>query len=214
MKATASFEEFIKEMAMPSMEHRNAMWYHGTSKEYIDKIIKDKALKPSESVTKSTRRLMAPVFGRVYLTANVKEAVDYAYFRSSIGNPAYLVVVDGKSLVDVQPDEDIIADLLQTKDTIKGFEWLGRMAQSVDPKLYKKFQDMGDYSYSVSLAKKIAKNLSNGQKIDLINRGMKIAHSGEIPISEVWELPMTERGSSYSHKIDAHSYRQIAIKIF
>jgi hypothetical protein len=214
MRKIPTYDEFVNEMAMPSSNQKNVQWYHGTSADYIDKIIKDQALKPSESVTKSTRRLMSPVFGKVYLTADVKEAIGYAYFRSSVGNPAYLVVVDGKSLVDIQPDEDVIADLLQTSDTIKGFEWLDRMAQYIDPKLYKKFQDMGDYAYSVSLAKKIVKNLNNDQKIELINKGMKLAHSGEITISEVWELPTTEKGASYSHKIDVNNYRQLATKIF
>ena len=64
--------------------------------------------------------------------------------------------------------EDVIADLLQTEDTIKGFEWLNRLAKYTDPKLYDKFQKMGDYAYSVSLAKKVVNRLSNDQKIELM----------------------------------------------
>lgn len=212
MKNIPTFEEYLNEMAMPSSKQRGAFWYHGTSKEYIDKIIKDKALKPSEAVTKNTRRLMAPVFGKVYLTSKIDEAIGYAYFRSPVNTPVYLVIVDGKTLKDIQPDEDVIADILQTEDTIKGFEWLDRLAKYTDPKLYAKFQDMGDYAYSVSLAKKVVKQLSDDQKIELINKGMKIAHSGEIEISEVWELPAVERENR--HVINGENYTQLGKRIY
>lgn len=212
MKQIPTFENFINEMAMPSSSQRGSFWYHGTSKEYVDKIIKDKALKPSEAVTTRTRRLMSPVFDKVYLTAKIDEAIDYAYFRSPPNTPVYLVIVDGKSLKDVQPDEDVIADLLQTEDTIKGFEWLDRLAKYTDPKLYAKFHNMGDYAYSVSLAKKVVKQISDEQKIELINKGMKIAHSGAIEISQVWELPSIERGSK--NIINGENYSQLGKKIY
>lgn len=209
MKQIPTFENFINEMAMPSTNQRGVFWYHGTSKEYVDKIIKDKALKPSEAVTKRTRRLMSPVFDKVYLTAKIDEAIDYAYFRSLANTPVYLVVVDGKSLKDIQPDEDVIADLLQT---IEGFEWLDRLAKYTDPKLYAKFHNMGDYAYSVSLAKKVVKQISDEQKIELINKGLKIAHSGAIEISQVWELPPIERGSK--NTINSENYTQFGKKIY
>jgi hypothetical protein len=155
---------------------------------------------------------MAPVFDKVYLTADIEEAIGYAYFRSVVNTPVYLVVVDGSSLIDVQPDEDIIADLLQTSDTIKGFEWLDRLAKNTDPKLYKKFHVVGDYAYSVSLAKKIIKNLSNDQKIEMINKGMKIAHSGEIAISEIWELPPSSQ--KLKRSINAQNYQELGKKIY
>lgn len=209
-----TFENFLKEMASPSASHRASSWFHGTSKDHIQKILKDKELQPSEAVTKTTRRLMSPVFGKVYLTADPAEAVRYAYFRSSADSSAYLIVVDGKSLRDVQPDEDVIADLLQTEDTILGFEWLVRMAQYIDPKMWKRFQDMGDYAYSVSLAKKIVKRLSDAQKIEMINKGMKIAHEGGIPISEVWELPSV-RSEEFDPKIQEKDYyKKLGKRIF
>lgn len=213
MKHIPTFKDYINEMAMPSSKQKGAFWYHGTSKEYIDKIIKDKALKPSEAVTKSTRRLMAPAFGKVYLAGNADEAIGYAYFRSPVNTPVYLVVVDGKALKDIQPDEDVIADLLQTEDTIKGFEWLDRLAKYIDPKLYAKFHSMGDYAYSVSLAKKVVKQLSDNQKIELINQGMKIAHSGEIEISEVWELPPNNRRDG-NVNVTGENYTQLGKRLY
>ena len=208
-----TIREYLNEMAMPSSTHIDTFWYHGTSKDKINKIIQDKALKPSESVTKRSRGMMTPVFDKVYLTAKIDEAIGYAYFRSLANTPVYLVIVDGKALKDIQPDEDVIADLLQTEDTIKGFEWLDRLAKYIDPKLYDKFQKMGDYAYSVSLAKKVVNRLTDEQKIELINKGLKIAHSGKIEISQVWELPPLEK--RYDKKeINGDNYQQFGKRIY
>lgn len=206
---TTIIHECLNEMAMPLSTHIDSFWYHGTSKRYIDKIIKDKALKPSELVTKRSRGMMRPVFDKVYLTAKIEEAINYAYFRSPANTPVYLVIVDGKSLKDIQPDEDVIADLLQTNGTIKGFEWLDHLAKYTDPKLYDKFHRMGDYAYSVSLAKKLVSKLNNEQKIELINKGMKIAHSGVIEISQVWELPPENKDT-----INGDNYQELGKRIY
>lgn len=204
-----TLREYLNEMAMPSPTHIESFWYHGTSKQNIDKIIQDRALKPSESVTKRSRGMMTPVFDKVYLTAKIDEAIGYAYFRSPANTSVYLVIVDGKELKDIQPDEDVIADLLQTDDTIKGFEWLNRLARYTDPKLYDKFHRMGDYAYSVSLAKKVVNKLSDEQKVELINKGMKIAHSGVIEISQVWELPPVEKNI-----INGDNYQELGKRVY
>jgi hypothetical protein len=208
-----TIREYLNEMALPSPTHTNTFWYHGTSKEYINKIIQDKALKPSESVTKRSRGMMTPMFDKVYLAAKIDEAIGYAYFRSSANTPVYLVIVDGNALKDIQPDEDVIADLLQTEDTIKGFEWLDRLAKYTDPKLYNKFQKMGDYAYSVSLAKKVVNRLSDAQKIELINKGLKIAHSGIIKISQIWELPPVEKRRD-ENIINGDNYQELGKRIY
>lgn len=207
-----TIKNYLNELAMPSSHHTNSFWYHGTTKEFIDKIINDKMLKPSEKVTKKSRGYMTPVFDKVYLTADINEAIRYAYFRSKINTPSYLVVVDGKSLKDIQPDEDVIADLLQTEDTIRGFEWLDRLAKYVNPNLYAKFKRHGIYDYTVSLAKKIVRELTDMQKIDLINKGMKIAHSGGIEISQVWELPPDEK--MYNYTVNGDNYKELGKRIF
>ena len=204
---------YLNEMAIPSSAQIDSFWYHGTSKEYIGKIIQDKVLKPSEHVTKRSRGLMKPVFDKVYLTSDINEGIDYAYFRSPLNTAAYLVVVEGKALKDIQPDEDVIADLLQTEDTIEGFEWLDRLAKYTDPKLYAKFHRMGDYAYSVSLAKKVVNKLSDEQKIELINKGMKIAHSGAIEISQVWELPPSDKRMNRGY-INGDNYQDLGKRIY
>jgi len=188
----SQLRNIIFEMASPSDEIKGGLWYHGTNEESAKKIIETGYLRPSANVTSKTRKPMAPIFNKTYLTANIDEAVRYALFRTEVEEIPYLISVSGENLKDVQPDEDIIADLLQTDDTIKGFEWLISLAKQIDSKLYRKFLEDGDYVYSVRLAKKIINVLSDKQKIDLINKGMKIAHSGEIPITNVWQLPPLE----------------------
>ena len=204
---------YLNEMALPSPTHIDSFWYHGTSKEYIDKIIQDGSLKPSEFVTKRSRGMMTPVFDKVYLTGDINEGINYAYFRSPINTPVYLVVVEGKALKDIQPDEDVIADLLQTEDTIEGFEWLDRLAKKTDPKLYARFHRMGDYELSTSLAKKVVNKLSDEEKIELINKGMKIAHSGAIEISQVWELPPSDTRMNRGY-INGDNYQDLGKRIY
>lgn len=195
---------------MPTTEHKGSFWYHGTSEKFINKIMEEGMLKPSESVTKRSRGMMTPVYDKVYLTADINEAVGYAYFRSGKNKPAYLVIVDGESLKDIQPDEDIIADLLHNTEN---FKWLHTLAKNIDIKLYNKFQNMGNYAYAVSLGKKVVKHLTNSQKIELINKGMKIAHSGGIEISQVWELPPTDK-KSYEITINGDDYKDLGKRIY
>lgn len=201
-------ERIINEMATPTDFMKEKMWFHGTGQENGEKILQTKVLKPSERVTKKSRGYMTPVFNKTYLTADLDEAVRYALFRSEVDEIPYLIGVSGENLKDVQPDEDIIADLLQTEDTIKGFEWLENMANYVDKKVYDRFKWRGDYALSVLLAKKIVKNLPDYRKIELINKGLKLAHEGEIPVTTIWQLPPLENrfdsalGKDISYYID------------
>lgn len=182
----------LMEMAEPTCPIKEKMWYHGTNEEGAKGMMESGYLKPSSKVTAKSRGAMDPVFNKIYLTADLNEAVRYALFRTDVDEVPYLIGVTGEALRDIQPDEDVIADLLQTDKTIKGFEWLIPIAKRIDNKLYNLFKREGDYEYSVRLAKKMVNVLSDEQKIDLINKGMKIAHSGAIPVSHVWQLPPLE----------------------
>lgn len=210
MNIKTTFKDFLNEMAMPTNEHKGSFWYHGTSEKSINKIIQDGMLKPSETVTKRSRGMLTPVYDKVYLTANIEEAIGYAYFRSEKNKPVYLVIVDGKTLKDIQPDEDIIADLLHNTEN---FKWLHTLAKNIDIKLYNKFQNMGDYAYAVSLGKKVVKQLTDEQKIEFINKGMKIAHSGGIEISQVWELPPSDK-NHYEVTINGDNYKDLGKRIY
>jgi hypothetical protein len=72
---------------------------------------------------------------------------------------------------------------------------------------------MGDYAYSISLAKKVVNKLSDEQKIELINKGLKIAHSGMIEISQVWELPPIENRWD-KNEINGDNYQQLGKRIY
>lgn len=189
------FKGHIYEMAAPLPQHSDIDWYHGTTSEYLEGIMRDKALKPSEIVTVRTTRMMAPQHGRVYLTHNVEEALSYAYMRISSKNQGkilpILVVVDGKELKDFNPDEDTIADLVPKYITSEKFDnrWLRSLAMSKAPKALERYDRMGDYAYGTSLGKTLMKYLTDEQKYKLIEYGKKIAHEGPVQIKEIWQLP-------------------------
>lgn len=203
-------------MAMATENMKKNLWYHGTSEENALKIIKDGYIKPSEAVTKKTRGYMSPQFNKVYMTLSLEEGIGYAFFRNGkslkykeIGknNPekyAYLIIVDGKNINDLNPDEDIIAD------NIDNLDWLKVMAKNYAPNEYKKYMSMGDYAYGTKIGKKLMNYLSDKQKIELIELGKKAAHDGKIDIKEVWKIDMNERAAinknindwkKYSHQI-------------
>lgn len=194
-----TYEDYINEMAMATENMRNNLWYHGTSEENALKIMKDGYVKPSEAVTTKTRGYMSPQFNKVYLTSSLEEGIGYAFFRNgkslNYGNIglnkstqyAYLIIIDGKELNDLNPDEDIIAD------NIDNLEWLKIMAKNYAPNEYKKYMSMGDYAYGTKIGKKLMNYLSDKQKIELIELGGKVAHDGKINIKEVWKIDMNER---------------------
>jgi hypothetical protein len=183
--------EMISEMAVPDLSIREKLWFHGTNQENGEKILESGIIIPNQTVTKKSRAYMNPIYNKTYFTADLHEAIRYALFRGDVGQSSYVFAVSGSDLKDVQPDEDIIADLIQTEDTIKGFEWLIGLAKRVNSEKYKKFLRNGDYFISVSLAKDMVKNLTDEQKIMFINKGLKLAHEGEIKFSHAWELPQT-----------------------
>lgn len=61
------------------------------------------------------------------------------------------------------------------------------------------------------MGKMLAKYLTDGQKIELIATGKKMAHGGEIPIREVWELDMNRHAE---YKADPSAFRNISKRIF
>ena len=69
--------------------------------------------------------------GKVYLSANVMDAINYAYFRADKKGAA-IIIIDTKNLKNFEPDEDIIADLLpaykQDKDGNHEYQWLRNKA--------------------------------------------------------------------------------------
>ena len=189
--------ESLKEFAMPTSELRSKLWYHGTREELAYKILEDKALKIDPTPRKA---YMAPQKNRIYLTNNLEDGIGYAFFRngSHLSYPnapndgyAYLVVVNGNDLKDVNPDEDIIADLYYS--SLPEFSWIKPLCKRVDPKLSHKYDTIGDYRFGTALGKKVVEWLTDEQKIQLINHGCKLAGSGDLPIYQLWKIPLNKQ---------------------
>lgn len=118
-----SFRQFIVEMAKPRSSDVERTYYHGTSKEEAGKsIIKSREIIPPD--LKNREGKLRPIEGRVYLTSDLKYSVIYCLGANMIGtdipdsmiekdgNYGYLFVIDGKSLIDIQPDEDAVGRMV------------------------------------------------------------------------------------------------------
>lgn len=190
-----NFKQFyLNEMAKPKDDHK-VLWYHGTNEKSVNEIKKDGYLIPRKDVTEKTKSYMAPMFNKVYMTKDIEEAIKYGLFRSRIylgrenkENFGYLVIVDGNDFEDIDPDEDIIADLIPKYIDKEKNLWLRNLAMAKAPKLLDKYDKSGDYQYGTKLGKTLIKYLSDEQKYKLIEQGNKIAHTGKIQVKEIWKI--------------------------
>lgn len=204
------------------------LYYHGTSEKEALQIIQDGFLKPRQDLSPKSKKQLAPQYNKVYLTSDLKEGIGYAFFRNNshliydypsekINNFAYLVIVDGKNLVDVEPDEDIIADgiesYLYSKDEKEKekFRWIYYLATRTAPKTLKKLEWHGDYHYATQLGKILIKYLTPEQKVSLINTGKKLAHEGNVPIKEVWKIPIAKK---IEIRKDINNFKKYSERIF
>ena len=187
-----NFDDFILEMAKPNENITNKTWYHGTNEKAGILLEKDRFLRPSTIVNNKTRKFLAPIHDRVYLTNKLYHAVDYAILRSESNEHPYLVEVDGKDLTDVLPDEDTIADLLVDNDSEN--DWLRELAYKVSPRLYDRYIKYHHYGYGTQIGKKIVKyHLTDSQIVKIINSNLKLSNFGPIPIKNIYKLPIEIR---------------------
>lgn len=192
------FKDFyLTEMAKPKDEHRG-LWYHGTNKEGYEGIKSEGYLIPRKDITEKLKSMMAPQYNKVYMTANIQEAIGYAFLRSEKDKESngqkygYLVVIDGKELEDIHPDEDIIADIIPLHVNKFNNSWLRNLAKQKAPKSLEKYDKYGDYAYGTALGKLLIKYLTDEQKYTLIEYGKKIAHTGGVKVKEIWKLSLTK----------------------
>jgi hypothetical protein len=202
------FYQVFLEMAMPSDDMTGIHWYHGTNQESITEILKTMILEPSKIITSKTKARMAPMFGKVYITSDISTGIGYAFFRSGshlnfeYPSPkkegfAYLVIIDGGDLADIDPDEDAIAEIIpayvKNDNEQHPFPWLRRLAERYAPKSLSNYDRHGDFSYGTKLGKILIKYLTDNQKLQLIRYHKNAAHSGNIPVKEIWKLDLSRR---------------------
>lgn len=120
------YSEILNEAA-PTDALKAGTYYHGTSGATAMEAIVANGLQGQEVQGK---RALSPVKGMVYLTPHITYAIIYALggnFTSSMmeakdySDPyGYVFVVDGSSLMDVQPDEDSVG------------EWIGENSERIE----------------------------------------------------------------------------------
>lgn len=187
-KDTGKSINLIIEMAIPTDPIRKMTFWHGTPTETIGKNILKNGLKVSEVESKSA---LTPVKGANYVTPDIKYALIYGMGGSyplgsaeaerdiqRYGENFYLFKISGEKLVDIQPDEDSIGELIWSG---RGPSWLISLAKKhLTENIYSKVKS-GEYVYWARAGKKLVKKMTDSQKIDLIfNYGTHVANFGVI----------------------------------
>jgi len=194
------FKQYIHEMAMPRELDLKKTYYHGTSKDKFGEGILKKGINPPDLTTKKKNNL-TPVEGMVYITPNLEYALIYALGANMIGSKSlpdfmtkkgeenmYLFVIDGKQLKDIQPDEDSIGEMIMKKKP----KWIWELADAVlSYDVMDRVMD-GEYEYWAKAGKILLKNMTDEEKLKLIDAGAHIAHTGSLKPKEAWILPKAE----------------------
>ena len=188
-------KQYITEMAMPRDLDLKKTYYHGTDSEKAAKGILRKGISPPDLTTR--KGLLRPVEGKVYITTNLEYATIYAIGANMVGSDtdhifwnkkeptAYIFVIYGKQLKDIQPDEDSIGEMIYNQNP----EWLHRLATShLASSTMMKIMD-GEYAYWAKAGKVLNKKMTDQQKLNLIDAGAHIAHTGALKPKEAWAMP-------------------------
>lgn len=209
-----SFKQFISEMAPPRDADKGKVYYHGTpSEKYIEGIIQNGIQPPTMSSSSwGTNHYLKPVEGKVYITPSLRYAIIYALGGDYVGSDysprnyesepyGYVCVIDGKDVHDIQPDEDCVGEMVYKGE----IPWLKRIADiALDDEMYEDTDsEDDDYSETIPLldavkrgeydawayaGKLILPYLSDEQKLELIDAGAHIAHTGAIIPSQIWRF--------------------------
>ena len=202
-------------MAMPRDIDFKKTYYHGTSTKRAYESIKKKGITPGNITTQHHGAQMQPAFGKVYITPSIRYAIIYAVegdilgsdhvFTKWIDEPTgYVFEISGKSLRDIEPDEDSVGEFVWKKKP----EWLYNLARrELTSRQFEKVMD-GEYGYWASSGKKLNKIMSDKQKLELIDMGAHIAHTGKIKPSAVWTFNKTQANPQF--KKDGSNFFKIA----
>lgn len=145
---------------------------------------------------------MAPVKEGVYLTPNFRYAMIYALGGSVIGHKyipsnikeepyGFIYEIEPKNLSDVHPDEDSIGELIYSlyRESRPELSWLKYLAESVATPTQLKKLKQGEYALFAAVGKKVLKQLSPKQEIQLLGLPeIHIFNSGQVPVSGCYIL--------------------------
>ena len=199
--------ELLSEMPAPRQSDLEKVYYHGTPKEENAKSIMANGIKVPDLSTRSG--YLKPVEGKVYITPKISYASIYAIGGSMAGHKVsewmlkdygqygYLFVIDGQQLKDIQPDEDSIGEMIYNGEA----DWLDDLAR--DELQYENYDDEGqdlgynglydavmggEYDAWAAAGKIVLGSMTDEEKLELIDLGAHIAHTGNLMPKEVWRF--------------------------
>jgi hypothetical protein len=222
------FMRELFEMAKPLEAHRAKFYYHGASTEKAGLSILKNGIEPGDIVmpekrTTSKKPNLNPVEGKVYITPELKYGQIYAIGGDLAGHEVpfnrldkigYLFVIDGKDLVDIEPDEDSIGEMIywvaNNKKFTRELQWLYNLARR---RLTDKQWDKVVHAEVVMWAhagKKLLPLMTDEQKLQLISLGAHVAHAGKIIPISAYKIDKTK---TKDLKRDGSNFFEIAEKI-
>jgi hypothetical protein len=218
----------IAEMAAPRQTDLDAVYYHGTpTTENAESIMAIGIKVPDLSAREG---YMRPVDGKIYITPEIRYAQIYAlggdvagsqndWLTERYGQYGYVFAIDGQQLKDIQPDEDSVGEMVHNEEV----EWLDDIARDVlEYEEYDDFdQDLGygnlydavmggEYDAWAHGGKIILDVLTDKQKLELIDLGAHVAHSGNLFPKETWRF---DRDKMSDLARDGSNFFELAEKI-
>jgi hypothetical protein len=196
--------ELLSEMAAPRQSDLERVYYHGTAKKENAKSIIANGINPPDLSTRSG--YLKPVEGKVYITPKISYASIYAiggdmagrkvpdWILKDYGQYGYIFVIDGQQLKDIQPDEDSVGEMISNGEV----DWLDDLARDVleyedydDEVGYNGLYDAvmgGEYNAWAAAGKIVLDSMTDEQKLELIDLGAHVAHTGNLMPKETWRF--------------------------
>ena len=199
--------ELLSEMAAPRQSDLEQVYYHGTPKEANAKSIMANGIKVPDLSTRSGN--LKPVEGKVYITPKISYASIYAiggsiagieapeWMLKDYGQYGYVFVIAGQQLKDIQPDEDSIGEMISNGEA----DWLDDLAR--DAQDNEDYEDEGkglgynglyyavmggEYDAWAAAGKIVLGSMTDEEKLELIDLGANIAHTGNLMPKETWRF--------------------------
>jgi hypothetical protein len=207
------------------MNLESSIFYHGTSDEMSGASILKEGILPDLSKSQGLAR---PVDGRIYMATNIKDSIPYLLGGAMAGHDlpedwikksryGYLFIIEGKDLLDIQPDEDQVGQAIHDE----AFPWVTDYFDSLENQspvedeeglhcsLFSQLKT-GEYCAWIKAGHFLLPKLKEDQKIDIILRYGNIAHLGAVYPIEAWKF---DKKLSKNLREDGSNFFELATKI-